>query len=194
MICLIDNYDSFTYNLYQYLGEIEPDILVLRNDKVNSAKLRELAPDHIVISPGPGRPEDAGNSIEIIKNLSGVIPILGICLGHQAIAKAMGADIIYADSLFHGKTSEIRHYGSPIFDGLDDIFTAGRYHSLIVDRETLPETLSITAVLDDGTIMGIKHTKHQTYGLQFHPESILTSGGKQVLANFLRSTLKYKGE
>ncbi len=185
MILLIDNYDSFTYNLYQYMGEINPDIRVVRNDKITAQEVSKLNPDKIVISPGPKTPKEAGNCVDIIKKLSGKIPILGICLGHQSIGYAFGGNVIHAKELFHGKSSEIELKENELFDGLEKRMTVARYHSLIVEKESMPECLEIIATTDDDVVMAVKHKEHQTYGLQFHPESILTDGGKVILNNFL---------
>lgn len=194
MILVIDNYDSFTYNLVQYLGElgsefsVAQEIKVYRNDKIDLETIQQLKPDGIVISPGPGRPEDAGVSLAIIKKLGKNIPILGVCLGHQAMGQVFGGNVISAPVLMHGKTSEIYHNGVGVFAGLENPFTATRYHSLVIERDTIPEVLEITAWVDDGTIMGVRHREfNQIQGVQFHPESILTNSGKQLLANFLKS-------
>ncbi|AFY95243.1 anthranilate synthase component II [Chamaesiphon minutus] len=194
MILVIDNYDSFTYNLVQYLGElgqeltIAEDIRVYRNDRITIAEIDNLAPDGILISPGPGRPEDAGVSMAIISELGTKYPILGVCLGHQSIGQAFGGDTIPAPILMHGKTSEIYHNNTGVFAGLDNPFTATRYHSLVIDRATCPDCLEINAWVEDGTIMGVRHRDYpQIEGVQFHPESILTSSGKQLLKNFLTS-------
>lgn len=194
MILVIDNYDSFTYNLVQYLGElgkhfpVASDIQVYRNDKIDLETLRQLQPQGIVISPGPGRPEDSGVSLEIIKQLGATVPILGVCLGHQSIGQVFGGKIISAPVLMHGKTSEIHHAGIGVFQGLDNPFTATRYHSLIIEKDSLPEALEITAWVEDGTIMGVRHRDYpHLQGVQFHPESILTGWGKKLLQNFLES-------
>ena len=186
MILLIDNYDSFTYNLYQYMGELNPDIKVIRNDKITANEVLALNPEKIVISPGPKTPKDAGNCVDIIKKVSGKIPILGICLGHQSIGYAFGGKIIHADELFHGKSSDINLKENILFNGLNKRMRVARYHSLIVEKESLPDCLEIIASSDEAIIMAIKHKTHETYGLQFHPESILTQGGKVILRNFLR--------
>jgi anthranilate synthase component 2 len=193
LILVIDNYDSFTYNLVQYLGElgsefsVAQEIKVYRNDKIDLKTIKQLKPDGIVISPGPGRPEDAGISLEIIEKLGKNIPILGVCLGHQAMGQVFGGHVISAPVLMHGKTSEIYHNGVGVFTGLENPFTATRYHSLVIERDTIPEVLEITAWVDDGTIMGVRHREfNQIQGVQFHPESILTNSGKQLLANFLK--------
>jgi anthranilate synthase/aminodeoxychorismate synthase-like glutamine amidotransferase len=185
MILLLDNYDSFTYNLAQYLGELGCDVQVHRNDKISVAEIQHRQPEQIVISPGPCTPQDAGISVEVIAKLAGQFPILGVCLGHQAMGAAFGGKIIRAPKLFHGKTSQIHHDGKGLFHRLDNPFTATRYHSLIVDRKSLPRELTITAETDDGIIMGLRHKKHKIEGVQFHPESVLTNSGKQLLQNFL---------
>lgn len=185
MILLLDNYDSFSYNLAQYLGELGCQVEVHRNDRISVEQVLERKPSHIVISPGPCTPQEAGISVELIQKLGGKIPILGVCLGHQAIGAAYGGKVIRAPKLFHGKTSEIRHDGKGIFAKLPDPFTATRYHSLIVERKSLPRELAITAETSDGIIMGLKHRKHKVAGVQFHPESVLTQAGKKLLQNFL---------
>jgi anthranilate synthase component 2 len=184
-VLVIDNYDSFTYNLCQYLGELGARVEVYRNDEIDLEKVAQVKPDRIVISPGPGTPSDAGRSIEIIRRFADNVPILGVCLGHQAIGEAFGGVIRRADLLMHGKTSWIRHEGSGILSGLDNPFEATRYHSLVVERETLPDCLEIAAWTDDGTIMGLRHREFAVYGVQFHPESIMTHEGKKLLGNFL---------
>ncbi|MEN2994515.1 MAG: aminodeoxychorismate/anthranilate synthase component II [Thermodesulfovibrio sp.] len=186
MILLIDNYDSFTYNLYQYIGEINPNIVVYRNDQITIKQIEELKPERIVISPGPCTPSEAGISIDVIKYFAGKIPILGVCLGHQAIGAAFGARVIRSHEIMHGKTSLIYHDGKTIFKGLPNPFEATRYHSLIVERETLPECLTVSAWTSNGIIMGIRHKEYAVEGVQFHPESILTKVGKDLLKNFLR--------
>jgi anthranilate synthase/aminodeoxychorismate synthase-like glutamine amidotransferase len=185
VILLLDNYDSFTYNLAQYLGELGCDVEVHRNDKISVEDIARRRPDGIVISPGPCTPQDAGICIELIQRLAGKFPILGVCLGHQAIGAAFGGKIIRAPELFHGKTSSIKHDSKGVFRKLPDPFTATRYHSLIVERKSLPRELSITAETDDGIIMGVRHRRHILEGVQFHPESVLTQSGKQLLKNFL---------
>jgi anthranilate synthase/aminodeoxychorismate synthase-like glutamine amidotransferase len=185
MILLLDNYDSFTYNLAQYLGELGCDVQVHRNDKISVEEIQHRNPERIVISPGPCTPQDAGISIEVIEKLAGKFPILGVCLGHQAMGAAFGGKIIRAPKLFHGKTSQIHHDGKGVFNNLDDPFIATRYHSLIVERKSLPRELTITAETDDGIIMGLRHKKHKIEGVQFHPESVLTESGKQLLQNFI---------
>jgi anthranilate synthase/aminodeoxychorismate synthase-like glutamine amidotransferase len=185
MILVIDNYDSFTFNLVQYLGELGTKLSVFRNDAITINQIEKMRPTHIVISPGPGRPEEAGISIEVVQKFAGVIPILGVCLGHQAIVAAYGGRIVGAGELVHGKTSEIYHDGKTIFDGVKSPFLATRYHSLIADRKTLPSCLEISAETKEGLIMGVRHKFHRVEGVQFHPESILTTVGKEILANFL---------
>lgn len=185
VILLLDNYDSFTYNLAQYLGELGCQVEVHRNDRISVEQIARRKPERIVISPGPCTPQEAGISVEVIQKLGGKIPILGVCLGHQAIGAAYGGKVIRAPKLFHGKTSEIRHDGKGIFAGLPNPFTATRYHSLIVERRSLPRELTITAETSDGIIMGLSHRKHKVAGVQFHPESVLTQAGKQLLQNFL---------
>ncbi len=184
MIAVIDNYDSFTYNLVQYLGELGADIDVFRNDQVTLDHLVALSPSHLVISPGPGVPDEGGISNEAIQHFSGQIPILGVCLGHQCIGAVFGGVVRRAPKLMHGKTSQIYHNGQGIFDGLPSPFEATRYHSLMVE-EPVADCLEITAFTNDGVVMGVQHKAHPTYGVQFHPESILTKHGKQLLKNFL---------
>ena len=187
MLLVIDNYDSFTYNLVQYLGELGEAIEVRRNDEVMVEEIDlELHPSRIVISPGPGTPNDAGVSLEVIRRFAGLVPILGVCLGHQAIGQAFGGKIVSAPVLMHGKASEICHDGKTVFQGLDDQFRAGRYHSLMVEKASLPECLEISAFTADDVIMGLRHREMKIEGVQFHPESILTNCGKQLLANFLK--------
>lgn len=185
MILVIDNYDSFTYNLVQYLGELGQEIVVKRNDEIDLAGIEALSPDHILISPGPCTPNEAGISLALIDRFKGQIPILGVCLGHQAIGQAFGGEVVRAETLMHGKTSEIYHDGRGVFAGLPNPFTATRYHSLIVRRETLPDCLEITAETSKGEIMGIRHKEYPVEGVQFHPESIITDHGHQMLRNFL---------
>ena len=185
MILLLDNYDSFTYNLAQYLGELGCEVEVHRNDKISVEEIARHKPERIVISPGPCTPQEAGISIELIQRLAGKFPILGVCLGHQALGAAFGGKVIRAPKLFHGKTSEIHHDNKGVFRKLPEPFTATRYHSLIVERKSLPRELTITAETSDGIIMGVRHRKHKLEGVQFHPESVLTESGKQLLANFL---------
>jgi anthranilate synthase/aminodeoxychorismate synthase-like glutamine amidotransferase len=185
MILLLDNYDSFTYNLAQYLGELGCEVEVHRNDKISVEEIARRKPERIVISPGPCTPQEAGISIELIQRLAGKFPILGVCLGHQALGAAFGGKVIRAPKLFHGKTSQIHHDNKGVFRKLPEPFTATRYHSLIVERKSLPHELTITAETSDGIIMGVRHRKHKLEGVQFHPESVLTESGKQLLANFL---------
>lgn len=188
MILVIDNYDSFTYNLVQYLGELGEEVKVYRNDEIDIAGIEALAPDHILISPGPCTPNEAGVSLDVISHFKGVIPIFGVCLGHQAIGQAFGGNVIRAERLMHGKTSEIQHTGGSVFEGLPVPFTATRYHSLIVEKETLPDELEITAWTEEGEIMGLRHKQYPVEGVQFHPESIITDHGHQMLRNFLKRT------
>jgi anthranilate synthase/aminodeoxychorismate synthase-like glutamine amidotransferase len=185
MILLLDNYDSFTYNLAQYLGQMGQELVVRRNDRITLDEIEELAPERIVISPGPCTPKEAGISIPLVERFAGKIPILGVCLGHQAIGAAFGGRIIRARKLMHGKTSEIHHDGKTVFRGLPQNFQATRYHSLIVERKSLPRTLEISAETADGTIMGLRHRKLRVEGVQFHPESVLTPSGFRLLENFL---------
>ena len=185
MLLVIDNYDSFTYNLVQYIGELGQEIKVFRNDKISIAEVEELAPERIVISPGPCTPKEAGVSVELIRHFAGKIPILGVCLGHQSIAEAFGGDVVRNYRLMHGKTSMIKHDNKTIFKGLPNPFEATRYHSLIVKRDTLPSVLEISAETDEGEIMGIRHKEFKVEGVQFHPESILTAVGKDLLRNFI---------
>jgi para-aminobenzoate synthetase component II len=185
MILVIDNYDSFTFNLVQYLGEMGQELKVFRNDAISIAEIEKLGPDSLVISPGPGRPEDSGIIIEAIREFAGSLPILGVCLGHQAIGAAFGGDVVSAPQIMHGKTSEIFHDGRTIFSGLENPFRATRYHSLVVAPETFPECLEISARTDDGIIMGLRHRTMAVEGVQFHPESILTEVGKKLLSNFV---------
>jgi len=188
MLIVIDNYDSFTYNLVQYLGELKCDLKVFRNDAITLNRIVRMKPTAIVISPGPGRPEGAGISVELIENLAGQIPILGVCLGHQAIGYAFGGKITHAKRLMHGKTSKVTHDGKGIFKSIKNPFEATRYHSLVIDRKSLPDCFIIQAVTKDKDreIMAIQHKEYPIYGVQFHPESILTGEGKQILSNFLR--------
>lgn len=186
MILIIDNYDSFTYNLYQLAGTINPDIGVIRNNELTVEEIAKLDVSHIILSPGPGRPEDAGICVETAKKLASKCPILGICLGHQAICQAYGATVGYAKELMHGKKSFIHiANGSPLFSGMAPLIEAGRYHSLAVERQTLPDELLIIAETKDGEVMGVKHREYNLYGLQFHPESILTKDGNLIIQNFL---------
>jgi len=186
MILVIDNYDSFTYNLVQYLGELGANLEVVRNDQTTVEAIDKQAPERIVISPGPKTPSEAGICLEVISTFAGRIPILGVCLGHQAIGQAFGGEVIRAPHLMHGKTSDIHHDGRTIFEGLPNPFPATRYHSLIVARESLPACLEVSAHTSDGLIMGLRHKTMNVEGVQFHPESVLTNAGKQLLGNFLR--------
>jgi anthranilate synthase/aminodeoxychorismate synthase-like glutamine amidotransferase len=185
MLLMIDNYDSFTYNLVQYFGELGADIQVYRNDKISVEDIERLNPARLVISPGPCTPKEAGVSVKVIKHFAGKLPLLGVCLGHQSLAYAFGGEIIRADRLMHGKTSMVNHDGQTIFDGLPNPFEATRYHSLIVNRETLPGDFEISAMTDAGEIMGLRHLPTGAEGVQFHPESILTKAGMDLLRNFL---------
>ncbi len=192
MLLMIDNYDSFTYNLVQYFGELGQEVKVVRNDAIDVAGIEKLAPEHIVISPGPGTPDDAGVSLDVIAKLGGRIPILGVCLGHQALGQAFGAKIVRAAQIMHGKTSPVRHTGTGVFAGLPDPFEATRYHSLVVENDALPSDLEVTAWTEgpDGeveAIMGLRHKTLRVEGVQFHPESILTQHGHDLLRNFLRA-------
>jgi len=193
MLLMIDNYDSFTYNLVQYFGELGEDIKVFRNDKITISEIERLSPEKIVISPGPCTPNEAGISIDVIRHFAGKCPILGVCLGHQAIGAAFGGRIIRAPHLMHGKTSKIYHDGQTIFEGIPNPFEATRYHSLIIERETLPECLQISAWTEEGEIMGVRHREYLIEGVQFHPESILTMAGKDILRNFLKISTVGKG-
>ncbi|AEI46059.1 aminodeoxychorismate/anthranilate synthase component II [Paenibacillus mucilaginosus] len=188
MILVIDNYDSFTYNLVQYLGELGEQVEVRRNDEIDLAGIEALNPDHLLISPGPCTPNEAGISLSLIEHFKGRIPILGVCLGHQSIGQVFGGDVVRAEKLMHGKTSEIFHDGKSVFEGLPSPFIATRYHSLIVKRETLPDCLEITAETAEGEIMGLRHKEYPIEGVQFHPESIITDHGHQMLRNFLKSS------
>ncbi|MBE9184827.1 aminodeoxychorismate/anthranilate synthase component II [Microcoleus sp. LEGE 07076] len=192
MIIVIDNYDSFTYNLVQYLGElgaefpVASEVQVYRNDQISLAEIRRLQPAAVVISPGPGRPEDAGISLELIKELGPTLPILGVCLGHQSIGQVFGGKIVFAPVLMHGKTSQVEHAGVGVFQGVESPTIATRYHSLVIEKQSFPEVLEVTAWVEDGTIMGVRHREYpHIEGVQFHPESILTTSGKQLLRNFL---------
>jgi anthranilate synthase/aminodeoxychorismate synthase-like glutamine amidotransferase len=185
MILVIDNYDSFTYNLVQYLGEMGADLHVVRNDKITLDEIAELAPDRIVVSPGPCDPEHAGVSVETIQRFAGHIPILGVCLGHQSIGQAFGGNVVRAGRLMHGKTSPVRHDGRGVFENMPNPFQAIRYHSLLIERDSLPDCLEISAETAEGEIMGVRHKTLPVEGVQFHPESILTEQGKRILANFI---------
>jgi len=185
MILMIDNYDSFTYNLVQYIGQLGGAVVVHRNDKISLDEIRELKPNAIVISPGPCTPKEAGISVELIRQFSSAIPILGVCLGHQAIGYAFGCEVVRAERIMHGKTSQIINDGRTIFQGLPNPFVAGRYHSLIVEKSSLPACLEISAETAQGEIMGIRHKEYRVEGIQFHPESVLTPNGKRILKNFL---------
>lgn len=192
MILVIDNYDSFTYNLVQYLGELGEEVTVRRNDEIDLAGIEALQPDHILISPGPCTPNEAGITLNLIEHFKGVIPIFGVCLGHQAIGQAFGGKVVRAERLMHGKTSPIYHHGESVFAGLPSPFTATRYHSLIVERESLPDCLEITAETAEGEIMGLRHKEYAVEGVQFHPESIITQHGHQILRNFLNRKAEAK--
>jgi len=187
MLIIIDNYDSFTYNLVQYFGELDAEIKVFRNNEITIEGLTEIKPEHIVISPGPCTPKESGISMDVIRQFSGSIPILGVCLGHQCIGEVFGGQVVKAPVPVHGKMSSIYHNKKGLFQDIEEPFQAVRYHSLIVDRETLPGELEITATEETHIIMGLKHKTHKTYGLQFHPESIFTGAGKKILKNFLKS-------
>ncbi|MCM1544467.1 MAG: aminodeoxychorismate/anthranilate synthase component II [Ruminococcus sp.] len=189
MIVLIDNYDSFSYNLFQLVGSLNPDIKVIRNDALTVDEIESLAPQSIIISPGPGRPEDAGICIELVKKLGGKIPILGVCLGHQSICAAYGATVSYAKQLMHGKQSDVTvDTSSKIFSGLDEVVPVARYHSLAAVESTMPACLKVTAKTQDGEIMAVEHREYPVYGLQFHPESIMTPSGREMLKNFIDSS------
>jgi anthranilate synthase component II len=185
MLLMIDNYDSFTYNLVQYFAELGAEVEVYRNDEITVGQIEKLQPQHIVVSPGPCTPNEAGISVAAIKYFAGKIPLLGVCLGHQSIGQAFGGKIIHAKTLMHGKTSQIHHHSNSVFTGLPSPFTATRYHSLVIERETLPDCLEVTAWTDDGEIMGVRHKTLAVHGVQFHPESILTEHGHDMLKNFL---------
>lgn len=188
MILLIDNYDSFTYNLYQYIGVFCDDIKVVRNDKITIEEIKELQPEKIILSPGPKSPKEAGICMEVVKEFYDKVPMLGICLGHQCIGEAFGGIVSYAKALFHGKQSEITHDGTGLFEGIDSPIKVARYHSLAVQQEGLPDCLRVTAVTDDGEIMAMQHKEYPVYGLQFHPESIYTEHGKRIIDNFISNT------
>lgn len=188
MILLIDNFDSFSYNLYQMIGEIEPDIKVVRNNEFSVEEILELSPDHIIISPGPGRPEDAGNIIEVVQKIGGKIPILGVCLGHQAICAAYGATVTYAKKLMHGKQSMLKlNKECELFKDCPDEAPVARYHSLAADENTMPDELKVMAKTTDGEVMAVKHRDYKVYGVQFHPESIMTPDGKTMLYNYIKN-------
>jgi anthranilate synthase component 2 len=186
MIALIDNYDSFTYNLAQYLGELGAEVRVFRNDQISVDEVAALAPSHVVLSPGPGTPGDAGITLGLIARLAGSVPLLGVCLGHQAIGQAFGGKVVRAGRVMHGKTSRIRHDGRGVFDSIENDFVATRYHSLVVERESLPACLAVTAQSEDGEIMGLRHRGLAVEGVQFHPEALLTEHGHAMLQNFLK--------
>ncbi len=186
MVLVIDNYDSFTFNLVQYLGELGAMMTVRRNDEITVDEVRAMAPDRIVVSPGPCTPREAGICVDLIRSMAGQVPILGVCLGHQSIGEAFGGRVIRAPYLMHGKTSRVRHDGRTLFEGIEQAFVATRYHSLIVERESLPDELEVSAWTEDGIVMGLRHRSCRVEGVQFHPESILTETGKTLLANFLR--------
>ncbi|HNG30723.1 MAG TPA: aminodeoxychorismate/anthranilate synthase component II [Blastocatellia bacterium] len=187
MILVIDNYDSFTYNLVQYLGELGAEVKVVRNDEVGLEDIEQLAPERILISPGPCTPDDAGVSLDVVRHFAGKLPLLGVCLGHQAMGQAFGGNVIRAPYLMHGKTSQILHDGKGLFAGIGNPFTATRYHSLIVERSSIPPELEVTATTSDGLVMGLRHREFAACeGVQFHPESIMTTEGKRLLANFLK--------
>lgn len=185
MLLLIDNYDSFTYNLYQYIGEFEQDIKVVRNDEITSEEIMKLNPNKVVISPGPKAPKDAGNCIQIIKDISGKIPLLGICLGHQCIGEAFGGNVVHGKELYHGKSSTIILQEDKLFQGIEPEQTVARYHSLVVEYKTIPDCFSILALTEENEIMAMKHKEFEIYGLQFHPESVLTKKGKKIIENFI---------
>lgn len=189
MILMIDNFDSFTYNLVQYLEMLRREVRVLRNNESDCREIADMEPEAIIISPGPGGPEEAGVSVDVIKQFSGRLPILGVCLGHQCIGAAFGGEITGAASLMHGKTSKVEHWGDPLFSGIKSPFTAIRYHSLVIASATLPQCLEVTAKSEDNEIMAVRHRQHPTVGIQFHPESILTPSGKRILKNFLEQEL-----
>jgi len=193
MVLVIDNYDSFTYNLVQYLGELGAKVQVRRNDRTTLDEIKRLAPERIVISPGPKTPTEAGICLELIQKFSGLTPILGVCLGHQAIGQAFGGKVVRAPEIMHGKTSRVTHDGKTIFCGLSSPFTATRYHSLIVERESLPPVLEVMAWTPEGEIMALRHKEHETWGVQFHPESVLTRPGLRLIENFLTLCRQRKG-
>ncbi|MFO7188652.1 MAG: aminodeoxychorismate/anthranilate synthase component II [Pseudomonadota bacterium] len=188
MLLMIDNYDSFTYNLVQYLGELGEDVRVYRNDEITLEEIERLAPDRIVVSPGPCTPNEAGISVPLIRHFAGRIPILGVCLGHQSIGQAFGGKVVHAQKVMHGKTSAVRHRDVGVFQGLPQAFRVTRYHSLAIERASLPDCLEITAESEDGEIMGVRHKEFPVEGVQFHPESILTEHGHQLLRNFINQS------
>jgi anthranilate synthase component 2 len=188
MLLMIDNYDSFTYNLVQYLGELREDVQVVRNDETTVEQIAAMNPGRIVVSPGPCTPNEAGVSVPVIRYFAGKVPMLGVCLGHQSIGQAFGGKIVHAKQVMHGKVSSINHQNTGVFRDLPNAFTATRYHSLVIERDTLPHCLEVTAWTDDGEIMGVRHKEFPVEGVQFHPESILTEHGHDLLANFLRNT------
>jgi anthranilate synthase/aminodeoxychorismate synthase-like glutamine amidotransferase len=185
MVFVLDNYDSFTYNLVQYMGELGAEMVIRRNDELSVDEVEALGPERILLSPGPCTPQEAGISIDLIRRMAGKVPILGVCLGHQAIGAAFGGDVVRATKLMHGKTSEVEHDGKTVFAGIASPMTCTRYHSLIVSEKNLPDELEVSARTADGTIMGLRHRKHAIEGVQFHPESVLTSDGKRLIKNFL---------
>lgn len=185
-LLVIDNYDSFTYNLFQYLGELGAELRVYRNDKITVKEIEKMKPDGLVVSPGPGRPEDGGVSLEAIEYFGPRLPVLGVCLGHQCLGQVYGGKVVGAGRIMHGKVSRIYHTGTGLFEGVENPFEATRYHSLLVERESLPDVLQITAETEEKEIMGLQHKEYPTFGVQFHPESILTRPGKTILANFLK--------
>ncbi|GJL66373.1 MAG: glutamine amidotransferase [Nitrospirales bacterium] len=189
MLLVIDNYDSFTYNVVQYLGELGAEVQVYRNDKISIAEIEQLAPEQLLISPGPCTPNEAGISVKVVRHFAGRLPLLGVCLGHQSLAYAFGGEIIRAERLMHGKTSMVHHDGKTLFQGLPNPFEATRYHSLIVNRQTLPKAFEVSAETVEGEIMGIRHKDTEAEGVQFHPESILTTSGKDLFQNFIRMTM-----
>ena len=193
MLLMIDNYDSFTYNLVQYLGELGAEVKVFRNDEIALEELEALAPSHVVISPGPGTPDDAGITLALIERLAGRVPLFGVCLGHQAVGQAFGGRVVRAGRVMHGKTSRIRHDGTGVFAGIENDFVATRYHSLVVERESLPECLAVTAESEDGEIMGLRHRRFAVEGVQFHPEALLTQHGHKMLQNFLQGNETGRG-
>jgi para-aminobenzoate synthetase component II len=186
MVLVIDNYDSFTYNLVQYLGEMQVELQVHRNDRITLDRIRELKPDRILVSPGPCSPHESGLCNEIIRSFGPTIPLFGVCLGHQCIGHTFGANVVVNYRMMHGKTSEIRHNGRDLFEGMANPFTATRYHSLVIQRDSIPDFLEVTAETDEGEVMGIRHKQYPIWGVQFHPESILTQNGRQILRNFLK--------